>query len=395
MELFLYICRKTGLYEILAEKSVLLIGPRQTGKTRLIKETLKQGIAFYNLLDAEIFFRLSNDLTLMRKQLAAHPPASRIVVIDEVQRLPELLDEVHLLIEQEGFRFLLTGSSARKLKEKGVNLLGGRARIARLNPLSYVELGPKLFDLRKALNRGLIPSIYLSTNPRADLGAYIGTYLENEIAREASVRNLPAFARFLTTAASCNGQVINYSAIASDAQVSRKVVMEYFQILFDTLLATEVPAWKKSVKRKPIETSKFYFFDTGIVRTILDLPPTKEKSKDFGDFFEAYIYHELKTYRDCRRPQASINYWRTTSGFKVDFVLGNQVAIEVKAKEIVGERDLAGIRACEQEKMLSKYIIVSLEKKARLIDDTFSILPFEEFLRALWDDKILVQPDPI
>jgi uncharacterized protein len=255
----MYIARIAGINKAIKEKSIILLGPRQTGKTMLIRETLKGDIAFFNLLDKELFFRFSSDLTLMRKQLAASPPKSGIVVIDEIQRLPELLDEVHLLIEEEGLRFLLTGSSARKLKARGVNLLGGRARQVHLNPLTYMELKDQHFDLRKAINRGLIPSIYLSNDPRADLGSYIGTYLESEIAQEASVRNLPAFSRFLTTAALCNGQIINYSSIASDAQVGRKVVAEYFQILFDTLVASEVPAWQESKKRKPIETSKFYF----------------------------------------------------------------------------------------------------------------------------------------
>jgi predicted AAA+ superfamily ATPase len=384
-----YISRITDLNLILCEKSILLLGPRQTGKTMLIRETLTEDIAYYNLLDKELFFRLSSDPTLMRTQLAAKRPKSDIVVIDEVQRLPELLDEVHLLIEQSGLRFLLTGSSARKLKAKGVNLLGGRVRQVHMNPFSFIEIGEELFDLRKAINRGLVPSIYLSKDPRSDLGSYIGTYLENEIAQEAAVRNLPGFSRFLRTAALCNGQVINHSAIASDAQVGRKVVAEYFQILFDTLIASEVPAWKGTMKRKPLETSKFYFFDTGVVRTILDLPPTKEKSKDFGNLFEAYIFHELKCYRDSRRPSAKIKYWRTTSGHEVDFVLADLVAIEVKAKEVIGERDLAGLRACQEEKVLKKHIVVCLEQKARLVDGGILILPYKDFLRALWNDELL------
>ena len=388
----MYIPRIMNINEVIQHKSVLLLGPRQTGKTMLIRETLGKGAAAYNLLDKELFFRLSNDLSLMRKQLAARRPENGIVIVDEIQRLPELLDEVHLLMEEEKLRFVLTVSSARKLREKGVNLLGGRARQMNLNPLTFMELGNNLFDLKKCLNRGLLPSIYLSDDPRADLGSYVGSYLENEIAREASIRNLPAFSRFLTTAAHCNGQIMNYSSIASDAQVNRKIVAEYFQILFDTLIASEVPAWKKSKKRKPIETSKFYFFDTGIVRTILDLPPTKEKSKDFGDFFEAFIFHELKAYRDCTRPNSSICYWRTTSGIEVDFIFADQLAIEVKAKATVGEKDLQGLRACQEEGVLKKYILVCLEERPRLIENTFLVLPYQDFLRALWAHTLL---DPV
>ena len=384
----MYLTRIVDLKRVISHKSLLLIGPRQTGKTQLIAHTLNDDVAYYNLLDKEMFFRISNDLTLIRKQVMAQRPKSGIVVIDEIQRLPELLDEVHLMIEKEGLRFVLTGSSARKLKEKGVNLLGGRARQLKMHPLSYMEL----FDLRKCLNRGLLPAIYLSDDPRADLGSYLGTYLENEIAREASVRNLPAFSRFLTTAALCNGQIVNYSAIASDSQVSRKIVAEYFQILLDTLIATELPAWQCSKKRKALETSKFYFFDTGVVRTVLDLPPTKEKSKDFGDFFEAYIHHELRTYIDCHRSDATLNYWRTTSNHEVDFILGGQIAIEVKAKSIVSEKDLSGLRACEQEKILKKYIVVSMEERPRLVDDLFLIVPYKEFLKSLWNHELL---DPL
>lgn len=385
----MYIPRIIDLKLTSRQKSVLLLGPRQTGKTQLITHTLTEEIAYYNLLDKEMYFRLANDPTLIRKQVAAQKPNSGIVVIDEIQRLPDLLDEVHLMIEREQLRFVLTGSSARKLKAKGVNLLGGRARQLTLHPLTFAELGDQLFDLRKSLNRGLIPSIYLSDNPRADLGAYLGSYLENEIANEASIRNLPAFSRFLTTAALCNGQILNYSSIASDAQIGRKIVAEYFQILFDTLVASELPAWQQSKKRKPLETSKFYFFDTGIVRAILDLPPTKEKSKDFGDFFEAYIHHELRSYIDYCRPNTTLHYWRTTTNHEVDFILGGRIAIEVKAKAVIGEKDLHGLRACEQEKILTRYIVVSLEERARLVDDKFLILPYKEFLNALWNHELI------
>ena len=391
----MYISRNIRLLENISNKSVFLLGPRQTGKTQLIRHVLQDGVAVYNLLDKELFFRLSNDLTILRKQLEAKRPASGIVVIDEIQRLPELLDEIHLMIEQDGLRFLLTGSSARRLKEKGVNLLGGRARQLRLHPLTYIELGDDLFDLRKALNRGLLPSIYLSDNPRADLGSYLGTYLENEIASEAAVRNLPAFSRFLTTAALSNGQIINYSAIANDAQVGRKVVAEYFQILWDSLIATELPAWKKTKKRKPLETSKFYFFDTGICRTILDLPPTKEKSKDFGDYFEAYIFHELRTYVDYHRPGARLHFWRSVTNHEVDFILGEEVAIEVKAKTAVTEKDLSGLKACAEENLLKKYIVVSLEERPRMIDGRFLILPYKIFLKSLWNHEYLSQVEEI
>ncbi len=210
--------------------------------------------------------------------------------------------------------------------------MGGRAREQFLHPFTFIELGSERFDLLKALNRGLIPAHYFSDRARADLRSYAGTYLESEIATEAIVRNIESFSRFLYVAASCNGQIINQTAIASDAKVSRKTIAEYIKILTDTLIAYELPAWAKSKKRKALETSKLYFFDVGVARAIQDLPPVKEKSADFGEAFEQYIFHELKCYVDYKNPDVTLHYWRSTTGFEVDFILDNEIAIEVKAE---------------------------------------------------------------
>jgi predicted AAA+ superfamily ATPase len=301
-------------------------------------------------------------------------------VIDEVQRLPELLNEVHRLIEERGTRFLLTGSSARKLRRGGVNLLGGRARTRYLHPLSWHELGAR-FDLGRALTRGLLPSIYFSDDARADLDAYTGTYLQQEIVAEGATRNVPAFSRFLRVAALCNATMVNFTNVASDAQVPRTTVYEYFEILKDTLLLHEVPAWKASVKRKPLVSSKYYFFDIGVASALqgrLVSPGTPE----FGAAFETWLLHELVCHRDYVSG-APIRYWRSASGFEVDFILGDHTAIEVKAKENVSTQDLRSLRALAEEKRLKRYLCVSLEPRRREVQNV-SVLPWREFLEALW-----------
>ncbi len=235
--------RVIDLKKIVSEKSCFLFGPRQTGKSFLIKETLSDK-KVYDLLDSETFFKLARNPKLIEQELNYKDD---IIVIDEIQKLPELLDEVHRLIEKRGLKFLLTGSSARKLRRGGVNLLGGRARYKVLHPFCYKELGD-FFDLNRAINYGLLPSVYFSNSPEEDLRAYTGLYLQEEIASERLTRNIPAFSRFLQVASIMNGQLINYSKIASDSQVASSTVQEYFQILKDTLIAFEVGAWKKTVK---------------------------------------------------------------------------------------------------------------------------------------------------
>ena len=258
-----YIERALDLSFLLQKKSHFLFGPRQTGKTSLIHHSLK-GVKSYDLLDTSVYLALSQNPGRISQEVK---PRDKIVVIDEIQRLPVLLNEVHRLIEERGIRFLLTGSSARKLRRGGVNLLGGRARTKYLHPLTYQELGNR-FDLFRAIERGLLPSIYLSDDPRADLQAYTGSYLQQEIVAEGTTRNIPAFSRFLKVAALCNGTIVNFTNVSNDAQVPRTTVYEYFEILKDTLLLYELPAWRKSRKRKPLASSKYYFFDVGVVAAI-------------------------------------------------------------------------------------------------------------------------------
>jgi predicted AAA+ superfamily ATPase len=376
-----FISRQLDLARLIEARSLFLFGPRQTGKSTLIGHALPEA-RVYSLLDSDVFLSLSRRPALLREQVQ---PEDRLIVIDEVQKLPALLDEVHLLIEQRGLRFLMTGSSARKLRRGGVNLLGGRARSRVLHPFVCRELDD--FDLRRALDVGLVPSIYLSDDPRADLRAYAGDYLTQEIAAEGATRNIPAFSRFLEVAALCNGQLINAAQIASDAQVARSTVQNYFEILKDTLIATTLPAWKRSEKRKAIVTSKLYFFDGGIVRHLQHRRGLRPRSPEFGAAFETWMHHELRSYLDYRHPDGELHFWRSKSGFEVDFVLDASVAIEAKAKSSVGARDLRGLRALREEHLLRRYIAVSLEDRPRTVDG-IEILPWRDFIDRLWDGAL-------
>jgi len=396
MVLIMFIHRRVNLPTLVSKKSLFFFGPRQTGKSSLIAQSLPSETPLFNLLDHELFLELSANPSLMRQRLKSLKGAGgSLVVIDEIQKLPVLLDEVQLLIETHGYRFIMTGSSARKLRRGGTNLLGGRARELRLHPLTYGELGENHFDLIKALNRGLIPSVYFSDNPRADLRSYAGSYLDQEIASEASVRNIESFSRFLLVAAMCNGQITNHTTIGSDAKVARKTVAEYFEILRDTLIGHELPAWTKSKKRKATGTSKFYFFDVGVARSICDLPPVKEKSPDFGETFEHFIFHELRTYIDYEEAGLPLAYWRSTSGFEVDFILADEVAVEVKGKSQIGDRDLRGLRALAEERCLNRYIVVSMEDHSRITEDGIEILPWRDFLNLLWTGKLIKKREAI
>lgn len=361
---------------LLQKKSHFLFGPRQTGKTHLLRETLPD-IRLYDLLDSSVFAALSRNPGRIGEEIEGR---SASVIVDEVQRLPVLLHEVHRLIETRGFRFLLTGSSPRKLRRGGVNLLGGRARTTHLHPFSWKELGDR-YDLARAVRHGLLPPIYLSDDPKADLQAYTGSYLKEEIVAEGATRNIPAFSRFLHVAAHANGTIVNFTNIANDAQVPRTTVYEYFEILKDTLILHELPAWKFSRKRKPLVSSKYYFFDIGVVGA-LQGREFAQGTTEFGEAFETLIMHELTCFRDYEGGDP-ISFWRSQSGFEVDFIIGDHTAVEAKPKRTVGDVDMRSLRALADEKKLKRYVCVSLETRRRRVGDVM-ILPFTEFLENLW-----------
>jgi predicted AAA+ superfamily ATPase len=370
------LARTTDLENLLGQKSYFLLGPRQTGKTTLIKNQLPQAVV-YDLLDSSVFLDLSQRPSRLAEEL---PPETELVAIDEIQRLPELLNEVHRLIEQRGIRFLLTGSSARKLRRGGVNLLGGRARTQYLHPLTWLELGEHL-DLSRAISAGTLPSVYFSDDVAADLNAYTGTYLQQEVIAEGATRNVPAFSRFLKVAAYCNGTIVNFTNVSNDAQVPRTTVYEYFEILKDTLILLELPAWRKSIRRKPIVSSKFYFFDVGVVGSLQGRQAVMG-TPEFGTAFETWLMHEMTTYRDYCSGDP-LGHWRSTSGYEVDFIVGDHTAIEAKAKQNITQNDLRSLRALAEESKLARYLCVSLESRPRHVEG-IEVLPYSDFLARLW-----------
>lgn len=370
------VARFLDVPRILATNSCFLFGPRQTGKSTLIRQQLRR-YPSYNLLDQTLFVRLSRNPSLIREALK---PDDTIVVIDEIQRMPALLNEVHLMIEERGVRFLLTGSSARSLRRKGVNLLGGRARSRNLHPFVRAELGER-FDLDRALAYGLLPPIFFSDEPTEALAAYAGDYLREEVAAEAIVRNVGAFSRFLEVAGHAHGEIVNFSGVANDAQVPASTVRQYYQILKDTFLAHEVPAYTETRKRKAVSTSKYYLFDIGLARHLQGRRGLAPGTPEYGLAFESYVFQEIKAFCDYHR-HATPRYWRSKSGFEVDFVF-EDVAVEVKAKKNVGPRDLKGLRALREERLVRHSLVVCMEAVPRVVDGV-QILPWADFLDRLW-----------
>jgi len=375
--------RLININSLLDKKSHFLFGPRQTGKSWLIKNDLKNAL-LYDLLRQDIFIKLRQKPELLREEVLAQN--FKWVVIDEIQKIPELLDEVHYLIENHNIKFLLTGSSARSLKKRGVNLLAGRAWTSHLHPFSYKELNES-FDLTKAINRGLLPGIYFSKNPRDDLQAYCETYLVEEIMQESRIRLLGPFTNFLRSAAFYNSSILNYSNISNDSGVSSETVRNYFQILIDTLLAYRVSSYQIPGYDDHVKKDKFYFFDTGVVRTLLDIEKVKPKSADFGMFFESYISHEIKFFCDGNKIK-NPKYWRTTNHIEVDFIINDELAVEVKGKDYVGKKDFYGLIHLKKRIKMKKYFVVCLEEKKRVFKDDYEIeiIPYRQFIDYLHNE---------
>ena len=314
---------------------------------------------------------------------------SGLVILDEIQKVPFLLDEIHSLIEETDFRFLLTGSSARRLREKGVNLLGGRAGVSYMHPLVYPEVKELDYGLEKVFERGLMPSMYLSSRYDVLLRNYIKAYLQEEIMEEGITRNLPTFTDFLRIAAINNTEMVNFSNMANDIGVNRAVVTEWYQVLKDSLIITEVPGYGRTRKRKAITKSKYYFFDVGVARKAIGAAPPADGTAEFGKAFENYIGCELRAYLDYNELDESLCYWRSASNFEVDFVIGNSVAIETKTTRNPSASDLKGLRALKEEGIFSAYILVCRTPAAEMLDDGIMIMPFEYFLEKLWKGEII------
>lgn len=379
-----YLNREIDLLEILQKKSFFLFGPRSTGKTFWIKKTIPKEIPFFSLNQTSLYSKLMNDPSAISEILAPYKKI-KYAVIDEIQKIPPLLDEIQELIENDGFKFLLTGSSARKLKRSHANMLGGRAASVNLFPLTYSEIPD--FNIDRYLRWGGIPRIYLSEDPMSELESYVKVYLEEEIRLEANIRNLGPFHRFLKVAALSNGQLINYAAISSDASVPATTVKQYFAVLSDTLIATTLEPWVESKKRKAIQTAKFYFFDPGVTHFLAGTESLDRNSVEWGECFEQFILMELKAFSSYRRKNLEINFWRSVDKYEVDFVVNGKIAIEVKSTKYVTDGHLKGLKAIQQEEEIKQCLIVSDDPRERAMG-SIQVIPWRLFLQRLWANQL-------
>ncbi len=379
--------RQLNLLPLLEKKSLFLLGPRATGKSFLIKQQLAKQSMVLNLLQSELYLRLSAQPWELEPIIDAglEKNKSNIIVIDEIQKVPLLLDEVHRLIESRRLRFLLTGSSARKLKYGHANLLAGRAWTAHLYPLSYSEI--PTFNLDRYLRYGGLPAIYPSQNPDEELFAYVQTYLYEEIQAEGFVRKLPQFSKFLNMAALSNGQLLNFAKLASDTGIPASTIREYYNILEDTLIGFMLTPFTKSQKRKAIATAKFYLFDTGVTHTLAQTKNLERNTDLYGRTFEHWIGMELISYLAYRRIKDPLYFWRSKHQHEVDFIVGDHTAIETKATKRVNSRDLKGLQALKEENIFKHYFLISQDLIETKQDNIWCI-HWKTFLEKMWADEI-------
>ncbi len=374
-----------------SETSAFLLGPRGTGKSTWIQKNYKDNTVIYDLLNTTELIRLSREPSLLYHETAHLSPGSW-VIIDEIQKVPALLNEVHRIIEEKNIRFILSGSSARKLRESGVNLLAGRALTYNLFPLVSKEVGFEL-DVKKQIAFGMLPSSFLSANPKKYLQAYAETYLKEEIREEALTRNFGNFTRFLEIAARQNGQLTNATAIARDAGVARQTVQGYFDILIDTLIAFWLDPWKLKRATKQVGHPKFYFFDSGVARALsgrLPYPATPEES---GPLFECFIINEIRAYLHYTELDYPLHFWRSQGGVEVDILLETStgyVAIELKNGARWEKKFNRGMYRLSKELGRNKVACFGVFMGERqLTIDNVTIYPAIDFLRCLWSNRII------
>jgi predicted AAA+ superfamily ATPase len=372
-----------------ARKSAFLWGPRKTGKSTYLREKFPQSIV-YDFLQTDLFLEFSKRPSLLRERLLAKESykLKQPVILDEVQKIPQILDEVHWLMENKGLRFILCGSSARKLKRGKANLLGGRAWRFEMFPLVSAELVD--LDLLKVLNHGMILVHYLEDSSEKSLKAYTQDYLKEEVIAEGLTRNIPAFSRFFDAMAYSHGQLTNYSNIARDCGVDSKTVREYYQILVDTLMGRFVEPFKRRQDRQIItKAAKFYLFDVGVAGSIMKRKIVEARGELFGKAFEHFVLMELVAHSSYNELDYEINFWRTKSGLEIDFVLAKgEVAIEVKGSSRVEQRDLRPMMAFVEEYAPEKALLVCNEREER-VQGRIRIMPWRRFLEDLWAGKII------
>ncbi len=367
------------------ETSVFLFGARQTGKTTLLLQQFPKA-EYIDLLDTITLAQYSRNPSLLYDKYR-NSSSETIVIIDEIQQVPLLLNEVHRLIAQRGIHFILCGSSARKLRRKGYNTLGGRALPCRLYPLVSAEIPD--FDINRAVSNGMLPPYYVAKNAYLGLAAYIDVYLREEIKAEALVRNLDNFQRFLDAAALTDGEIVNYNNIASDCWVSANTVKEYFSILEDTLIGYMIPAFTKKIKRRLVQSPKFYFFDIGVVNYLLHRKEVVRGTAEYGHAFEHLVMQELVAYIGYTRNENKLSYWRTSTGIEVDAVIGDaRIAIEIKSAEEIQNKHLKGLRAFREEHPECRAIVVSLDRISRTTEDNIEIQYIYDFLQELWAGRL-------
>ncbi len=365
------------------DEGMFLFGARQTGKSTLLKERFK-GAIYYDLLDPDVrkaFKRNPNSL----KEALWDKAAGTLVIIDEIQKVPELLDIVHMLMVDKGLCFILSGSSSRKLK-RGANTLGGRAIPETLYPLVWPEVTD--FQLDRAVQNGMIPRHYMVADATKRLSAYVQIYLSEEIREEGEVRELDAFERFMEVAAISDGEMLNFSNIASDCGVSAKTVKSYFQILYDTLIGYEIPAYRKAIKRRIIQAPRFYYFDVGLANYLMGRHDLKRGTDDYGHAFEHFVMQEIIAYKGYHDKRDEISYWHTYDKKEVDAVIGDaKVAIEIKSSEQLKAKHKVGLKAFKEEHPDCRLILVSLDPITRKTEN-IELIYILDFLRMLWNGDI-------
>lgn len=366
------------------DKSAFLWGPRKVGKSYWIKQHLQDSIII-DLLKTDVFADYASRPSLLRERYAH---TQQRIVIDEIQMIPDLLNEVHWLIENSRCSFLLTGSSARKLRKKHANLLGGRAWRYTMTPLCYPEIVD--IDINQLMLTGLLPSHLLSPDPIQEFRAYVADYLKEEIITEAIVQNIPAFSEFLRISALMTGELLNYTNMARETGVSAKVIRSYFQILEDTLLGYRLQPWRKAKNRRLIETEKFYLFDVGLANYLAQRKP-QLGSYEFGKSFEHYILQELIAYKAYKDPEMLLHFWRASTGQEVDFILGDmEVAIEIKTSKRIHESDVKSLKILQEEHHVKKAIMVSFETEPKILAGNIECLPWRMFLEKLWSSEFFI-----
>lgn len=372
-------------------RAAFLLGPRKVGKSTLL-ESLYPNAKIIDLLDTELKTDLTLKPKLLREWVLEERP--KLLIVDEIQKVPALLDEIHWCLEHTDTTFLMSGSSARGLKNKiEGGILGGRAWRFELFPLVAKEIGD--FNLERALHQGLIPRHYLSKHPDRELKSYISDYLEEEISREVRIRNLPAFHRFLQNAALMSGQLLNYANVGSEVGTSPKTVRAYYALLEETLLGFRLEPWSIRKDRRLIETDKFYLFDCGLVRYLRRLPSAPAGTDAFGSLFEHWILMECRAFRSYREKDVDFFFWRTSNNAEVDLLIRAgasgppDVAIEIKSTTSIQTKHLTGLRTLSKEfPRIPSKICVSMDEKSRHSEDGILLLHWMKFIERLWDGEI-------